>query len=140
MLYRWVMALHVCGVLLWFAGALVSLHVLQAHQRKLAAGGGDGGEFRILEGSAGRLLDVGAGLAIAAGLYMLFENLGILKGAGFMHAKLTFVAVLLGLHGFLRAQLKRFRTGKSRQLAAWAYPAVLGVFFAIVVLITARPF
>lgn len=140
MLYRWVLALHLCGVLLWFAGALVTLHVLRTQERRLAAGAGDGADFRILEGSAGRLLDAGAGVAVAAGLYLLFENTAILKGAGFMHAKLTFVAVLLGLHGFLRVQLKRFRTGKKRELAGWAYPAVLGVFFTIAVLIIARPF
>lgn len=139
MFYFWARALHVCGVLLWFAGALVTLHVLQVQQRRLAAGAGDGTDFRALEGSAGRLLDAGAGVAIAAGLYLLFENPSLLKGAGFMHAKLTLVAVLLGLHGLLRAQLKRFRMGKSRALAGWAYPAVLGVFFAIVVLIVVKP-
>lgn len=140
MLYFWVLALHLCGVLLWFAGALVTLHVLAVQQRRLAAGAGDGADFRPLEGSAGRLLDAGAGVAVAAGLYLLFENTSLLKGAGFMHAKLTLVAALLGLHGFLRVQLKRFRTGKNRELAGWAYPAVLGVFFAIVVLIITKPF
>lgn len=139
MLYHWMMALHVCGVMLWFAGALIALHVLRAHAAKVA-GGATSDDFARNEGPAGRILDIGAGLAIVAGLYLLFENLQIMKGAGFMHAKLALVVVLLGLHGFLRAQLKRFRTGKSKELAPWAHPVVLGVFFAIIVLIIARPF
>lgn len=136
------MAAHVCGVLLWFAGALITLHVLRAYERA-SAGAGPGvstPDFQRLEGPAGRILDAGAGLALVAGLYLLFENLAILRGAGFMHAKLALVVALLGVHGFLRVRLKKFRTGQSRTLAGWAEPAVLGLFFAIVVLIVARPF
>jgi putative membrane protein len=141
MLYQWVMAAHVCGVLLWFAGALITLHVLRVSQRaSSASSGGSAQDFQSLEGPAGRILDAGAGLALAAGLYLLFENLAILRGAGFMHAKLTLVVALLGVHGFLRVRLKKFRTGQSRTLPSWAEPAVLGIFFAIVVLIIARPF
>lgn len=139
MLYHWMMALHVCGVMLWFAGALITLHVLRTHATKAAAGV-TSDDFARNEGAAGRILDIGAGLALVGGLYLLFENLQILKGAGFMHAKLALVLVLVGLHGFLRVQLKRFRTGKSNELASWVHPVVLGVFFAIIVLIIARPF
>lgn len=140
MFYIWMMALHVCGVLLWFAGAMITLHVLRAHEAKTAAGGATPEDFRRSEGPAGRILDLGAGLAIVGGLYLLIENLQILRGGGFMHAKLTLVVALLGVHGFLRVQLKRFRAGTSQRVAGWAHPAVLGLFFAIVVLIVVRPF
>lgn len=140
MLYRWMLALHVCGILLWFAGVLITLHVLKVHERKVAAGGSTPEDFARLEGSAGRIMDAGATVALVAGLWMLFENLGLLRGAGFMHAKLTLVLVASGFHGYLRVQLKRFRTGKSHHLAGWVYPAVVATFFSIVVLIIARPF
>lgn len=148
MFYRWAIALHLFGVLLWFAGALIALHVLRVHERASRAKEGAGSaapgappsSFAQLEGAAGRILDAGSGLAIAAGLYLLISNLGILKGAGFMHAKLTLVLLLIGVHGFLRAQLKRFRTGQANRLPAWPEPVVLGLFFAIVVLIIVRPF
>ena len=83
---------------------------------------------------------LGAGLAILAGLALLLQELDIMKGAGFMHAKLTLVLALVGLHGYVRAGLKRYRTGRGSAPPAFILPAVVGAVGLIVVLILTRPF
>jgi protoporphyrinogen IX oxidase len=137
MLYLWVKAFHVLGVTLWIAGLLTALHLLTVASKAPAQ---SPEEFHRREGSVGRFLDAGSGLAILTGIWMLLQSLDLLRGAGFMHAKLTLVLGLLGLHGYVRAQLKRFRTGRGKSVPAALFPTVIAVTGVIIVLILVRPF
>lgn len=137
MLYLWVKAFHVLGITLWISGLLTALHLLTAASKEPAQ---TPEEFQRREGSIGRFLDAGSGLAIVTGLWMLLSVPSILTGAGFMHAKLTLVLGLLGLHGYVRAQLKRFRTGRGKPISHALLPVVVILTACIAVLILVRPF
>ncbi len=135
--FLWLKALHVFGAFLWFSGLMTGLHLLREAGKAPAV---SPEEFARREGAVGRFMDAGATLAIVAGLALLVQELDILKGAGFMHAKLALVLALIGLHGFVRASLKRYRTGRGSAPPAFVLPALLGATGLILVLILVRPF
>ncbi|HEY5951173.1 MAG TPA: hypothetical protein VIV40_37030, partial [Kofleriaceae bacterium] len=55
--------------------------------------------------------DIGATLAIVFGLQWLFKF--TLYKMPYMHIKLTLVAVLIGLHGYLKMKAKKARKGEA---------------------------
>lgn len=135
--YLWLKALHVFGAFLWFAGLMTALNQLRTATIPPPV---SPEEFQRREGAVGRVMDAGAGIAIAAGLVLLLQSLDLLKGSGFMHAKLTLALALVGLHGMVRVKLKRFRTGRGTPLPGFVLPATVGAVGLILVLILVRPF
>lgn len=134
-MYPWPHALHVFGALVWFAGTMTAIHVLVARERAPEV------DFSKLEGGVGRVMDTGATMILVTGIGLLLTDAGrALLSHGFMHAKLTVVVALLGLHGFVRASLGRARRGEARPIPGWLVPAAVLMFFAVVVLIEVRPF
>ena len=89
-----------------------------------------------------RLTDVGGLLAIGFGLWMLYLLPGFLQ-AGWLHAKLTLVAALIGYQFWLRALMKRFARGENRHSARFyriinEVPAL--VLIGAVCLVIVKPF
>ncbi len=133
----WLHIGHICGFIAWIAGMLATLFLLRVHS--------------VVEGPArdvcGRqerrtamLMDLGATLAMVCGFVMAFGNTpNAFKTGGWLHIKLTIVAVvLLGIHGFTRAQVKRFRNGAVRGLPR-ALPYIVLAAAAVVVVLGAHP-
>lgn len=86
------------------------------------------------------LMDLGATLAMVCGFSMAFGLVpNSFKTGGWLHIKLTIVVVvLLGIHGFTRAQVKRFRNGAVRGLPR-ALPYIVLAAAAVVVVLGAHP-
>jgi putative membrane protein len=136
--YRWLLVAHIFGFMMWTGSLIGTIHVLMAHGEADEAG------KRPLGGLAERLalvMDIGAGIAIAFGLAMLLSSPGraLLKSGGWMHMKLTAVAVLIGVHGFVRVAGKKIERGETRTLPAWLVPALQLLILAILVFVVVRP-
>lgn len=134
--YYWVMVGHVVGFVMWIAGMVAVLQLLRAHSAVDA--GARPGLTRVAKSTA-IIMDVGALLAIACGLWMAFNYKGLpfsaFKTGGWLHVKLTLVAIfLLGTHGWARAQVKRFGRGQVREVPAWLLVVVLVAGVAIIAL------
>ena len=136
-LLSYVRALHIFAVLSW-AGAMVGLSfILKQHS---VAAEGARADFIELEKGTAMAMDIFATLAIACGIYMLIDIPGIMSSGGWIHAKLTLVAVLIGLHGFQRMRVGKFKRGEVSPNPAWIIPAIEATVFALVILAAVKPF
>ncbi len=139
--YMWVKAVHVMAIIAWMAGMLYLPRLFVYHAD--AAPGSELSEtLKVMEHRLLRIIIGPAmGLAWILGLWLAWR--GGLLTSGWFHAKLAFVIVLSGFHGFLSTSARRFaedaNTLPSRR---WRLlneiPAVLMIF--IVFLVIVKPF
>lgn len=128
----WVRAAHVFGFVLW-TGGLCALTMLLSSAPGLVALSRAGKRIAMLA-------DIGAAIAIAAGVAMTLGIEPSPMSQGWMHVKLTIVVVgLLGLHGFSRVKLKRAQSAEGATVSPLWSAAVIAVVAAIIVLAIARP-
>jgi protoporphyrinogen IX oxidase len=135
--YLWIKAIHVFGFVLWI-GSMVGLAVLLGAHRRAEA------TARAALAGAGRgvamVMDLGATLAIAAGVAMVVSPIGLSPfKQPYFHIKLTVVAVLLVAHVLLRIQVGRARRGREGGPPGWLMPAVLILSAATIWLAVVKP-
>lgn len=139
-IYPWIKTLHLLAVVAWVGGMLAVPTLLAAH----AAGGPEApGLVRAARLLLKRLVLPGMLVALVLGVAMIAMQPAIMKGQGFMHAKLTLVFVLFGAHGFLAARTRKLEGGAPGPSAgAWAGIAValLALSGAVLGLVVVRPF
>ncbi len=102
---------HVFGIVFWFGGLLATSMALTRHTQE------DSAEARTALARLERiylrgLADPGALLAILAGASLIMTNAPYYLHAPWLHIKLTFVLLLIGLHGLVAVRTKRFGAGK----------------------------
>lgn len=136
----WIKAFHVVFVVTWFAGLFYLPRLFVYHCE--AETEAEHRRFCTMEQRLYRLTDVGGLLAIGFGLWMLYLLPGFLQ-AGWLHAKLTLVAALIGYQFWLRALMKRFARGENRHSARFyriinEVPAL--VLIGAVCLVIVKPF
>jgi putative membrane protein len=138
----WLKALHLISMVAWFAGLFYMFRLFVYH-----AENADKSETtRLLTLMARRLyyrITVPAFLAtLVCGIAMLVANPAYLS-MGWMHAKLTFVVLLIGYHHYVGYVHKRFARGEvflsSKQCRMWNEVPTL-LLIAIVLLAVLRPF
>ncbi|TVQ42577.1 MAG: CopD family protein [Wenzhouxiangella sp.] len=137
----WLESFHIIFVVTWFAG-LFYLPRLFVY----AAENPTGSRIELLLVMQRRLLGIthiGGALAVGLGLGLLAIEPWHLSGGGWMHAKLTLVAGLIGYHFWCARMVRTFRLGENRRSSRWyrwfnEAPAVL--LIAIVVLVVGKPF
>ena len=143
--YPWVKAAHVVFVIFWVAGLFMLPRYLVYHQE--ATHGSPEAALWVERESKLRTMILTPSL-IAVWLLglALAVNIGLLGGGaglGWLHAKLAFVVLLSGYHGWAVGYAKRLATGKplltGKQLRMInEVPALLVAL--IVVLVIVRPF
>jgi uncharacterized membrane protein len=103
------LSLHVLGALMWIG----SLFALTAFLEAYAAEPDTAARSRLLKfvREASIVPDVGATIAIAFGLHWLVKFK--LYEAHFMHAKLTLVAVVIGIHVVLKRKTMAAKRGEA---------------------------
>jgi putative membrane protein len=123
------LVLHLVGIITWVGGLYGLGWLLAARdaERDEAFKTRIGGLAR----SGGRIADVGAGVTIAGGLWMLSFAPAMYMHQPWMHAKLTLVVLLLGLHGFFRVKAKRAAGGEGQFPRAML--SVLALLAAVVI-------
>lgn len=139
--YLWIKAFHVIAIIAWMAGMLY-LPRLFVYHSETPVGSPQSETFKVMEG---RLLNVittpAMVVAWVLGLWLAWK--GGFWSAPWLHAKLTFVLALSGLHGYLSAATRAFREDRNTKPARhWRIinevPTVLMI--GIVILVIVKPF
>jgi putative membrane protein len=139
--YPWVKAFHIVAMTAWMA-AMLYLPRLFVYHTGVAAGSEASETFKVMER---RLLKAIATPAMAL-TWILGITLAVMSGAfseGWMHAKLLFVLILSGYHGFLARSTRTFAADSNTRKAGFyrilnEVPTV-GLII-IVVLVVVKPF
>lgn len=141
MLYLWLKVLHIISVIAWMA-AMFYLPRLFVYHAETAPGTPQSETFKVMER---RLLKAIMTPAMISswifGLWVAHE--GGFFSSGWLHAKLTLVLVMSGLHGYLARCVRQFaadaNTRSSRHYRIVnEVPTVLMVL--IVILVVIKPF
>jgi putative membrane protein len=140
----WLKAFHIIFVVTWFAGLfylprLFVYHVDARDEVSLA-------RFLVMERRLMAITHIGGALALLFGLLLLYwwlSHAPAYLSQGWLHAKLTLVALLIGYHGWCAVLVRRFAAGRNRHSGRWyrffnEVPALLLV--AVVVLVVVKPF
>ncbi|MDN0083729.1 CopD family protein [Crenobacter sp. SG2305] len=138
MSYPVLKALHICFVIAWFAGLfyLPRLYVNLA----MAETSAERERLLLMSHKLYRFMTPLGALAVGFGLWLMvaFGFTG-----GWLHAKLTLVALLIGYHGWCGRLLKQFAAGQNRRSHRWYRvfnEAPVLVMFAVVFLVVLKPF
>jgi len=141
-IYNWLRVAHVFGFVVWIGGMLACLSLLHVHT--LVEGAARDALTKV-EKSVAMLMDMGATMAIAAGLTMALQYQGsnftttAFSSGGWLHVKLTVVVLgLLSAHGIVRARIKQFSRGQIKPMPRWLFTAVLAAV-AIIIALGANP-
>ncbi|QGZ35372.1 protoporphyrinogen oxidase HemJ [Stappia indica] len=141
MLYLWLKVLHIISVIAWMA-AMFYLPRLFVYHAEAGPGTPQSETFKVMER---RLLKAIMTPAMISswifGLWVAYE--GGFFSSGWLHAKLTLVLVMSGLHGYLARCVRQFaadaNTHSSRHYRIVnEVPTVLMVL--IVILVVIKPF
>ena len=138
----WIKAFHIIFVVTWFAGLfylprLFVYHTLATDRTSIE-------RFKIMERKLfWGIMTPSAILAVVLGL-VLFAGYGLGANAGWMHAKLLLVAILIVHHAYLGILLRDFRLDRNRHghiFYRWLneIPAA-PVLFGAVILAVVKPF
>jgi len=139
--YDWIKALHIIAVISWMAGMLY-LPRLFVYHVEAERGSAQSETFKVMER---RLLRAIINPAMVAtwifGLWLAWQGFGF--QGGWLHAKLTLVLLLSGVHGYLSAAVRRFAEDRNEKPARhWRIvneiPTLLMI--AIVILVVVKPF
>lgn len=136
----WFKAFHIVFVVTWFAGLFYLPRLFVYHAASDDAIGSE--RFKIMERRLFVMMTIGALLSVVFGVAMLVLSPALLA-AGWLHAKLTLVAVLIGYHGWCYRLLLAFRADRNRRSERWLRvfneaPSLL--LIAIVLLVVLKPF
>jgi len=141
--YLWIKALHVISVIAWMAGMLY-LPRLFVYHCDAAPGSAQSETFKVMER---RLLKAIINPAMVAawvfGLTMIALNPDLLRGQGWLHAKLTLAVLMSGVHGVLVKYVKLFANDANTKPQKFfrilnEVPTLLMI--GIVILVIVRPF
>src|SRR5690606_11814024 len=136
----WLKAFHIVFVVTWFAGLFYLPRLFVYH----AAATDDIGRerFKVMERKLFAIMTIGAALAAIFGVSLIVHT-PVLMQAGWLHAKLTLVALLIAYHVWCYRFVAAFRRDEQPKSARWfrvfnEVPALL--LIAIVVLAVVKPF
>jgi len=136
----WLKAFHVVFVVTWFAGLFYLPRLFVYH---VVTTDGPGLErFVVMERRLFTLMTLGATLAIVFGASMIIAAPEYLH-FGWLHVKLSLVAMLIGYHIWCGLLVQALREGRNTHTQRWyrlfnEIPALL--LIAIVILAVVQPF
>jgi protoporphyrinogen IX oxidase len=126
---------HIFGLVFWVGGLLVTSMALTRHTQESSQEARDA-LARLERIYLRGLADPGALLTILAGAGLISTNSHYYLHAPWLHIKLTFVLLLIGLHGYLAMKTKAFGSGKvalQRSEARMMVLAALFLFLSILI-------
>ena len=136
----WLKAFHVIAMVTWFAGLFYLPRLFVYHADATDAPGV--ARFKVMERRLFALMTIGAAATVALGLAMIVAAPGYLY-AGWLHAKLALVALLIAYHAYCLKLTRDFAADRNHRSARWyrlfnEIPSLLLV--VIVSLAVAKPF
>ncbi len=141
MTYLWIKAFHIIAVVCWFAGLFYLPRLFVYHA--MSSDSISQERFTVMERKLYRgIMHPSLVATLLLGISMLYMNPALLK-AGWMHVKLTLVALLIIYHFYLGAIYNRFAQGenqKSHVFYRWFNELPVLFLVAIVLLAILKPF
>ncbi len=136
----WIKAWHIIFMVTWFAGLFYLPRLFVYHATAIDSAGIE--RFRVMERRLFMIMTIGAVLTAVFGAWLLVLNPSLLS-AGWMRAKLTLLAPLVGYHFWNWRLLLAFAAGQNKHPAGWyrlfnEVPTLL--LIGIVLLAVAKPF
>lgn len=141
--YLWFKALHIIAVIAWMAG-LLYLPRLFVYHADTPKGSSQSETFKVMEYRLLRYIMAPASVAtwLFGGL-MLYANWDGIMAQHWMHAKLTLVVLMTGLHHVFGAWRKKFERDENTRGAKfyriWNEAPTL-LLIVIVILVVVKPF
>jgi len=138
----WIKALHIISMVCWFAGLLYlpRLFVYHANSEEVASKE----KFKIMERKLYRgIMTPAAALTLLFGVWLISFNAHYYMQAGWFHAKLALVVILLGYHHACGRLLRKFaidQNTRSHIFYRWFNELPAVILVAIVILVVVRPF
>jgi putative membrane protein len=129
------LVVHIFGIVFWVSGLLVTSMALTRHTQEESPDARQA-LARLERIYLRGLADPGALLVILAGVSLIMTKPAYYLHAPWLHIKLTFVLLLVGLHGLIAVRTKRFSTGKialQRSEARFLVLATIFIFLSILI-------
>ena len=142
MTFLWLKAFHIIAVVTWFAAIfyLPRLFVYHADASdEISRERFKGMERKLFRG----IMTPSMVVVIALGIWMLSMNTSFYFSQGWMHAKLTLVALLVVYHfycGHLLKVFKEDRNTRSHVFYRWFNEVPVFILLGVVILVVVRPF
>lgn len=141
--YPWIVAAHVIFVIFWMAGLFMLPRYLVYHQEALVAGRTEEATLWIDREAKIRSIILTPAMIAVWVLGLTLATVGQHWGEGWLHAKLLFVVLLSGYHGWAVGYARRLATGVMRLDARKLrmineVPALVAT--VVVVLVFVKPF
>ncbi|WGL14990.1 protoporphyrinogen oxidase HemJ [Microbulbifer bruguierae] len=138
----WVKAFHIISMVCWFAALFYLPRLFVYHVDATDALSKD--RFKIMERRLYRGIAIPSMIAtIVFGIWLITFNPEYYKSAGWLHAKLTIVVLLIGYHHICGSYVKKFAAGtihkSGRYFRIFNELPVLALI-AIIILAVVRPF
>lgn len=137
----WVKAFHVIFMVSWFAGLFYLPRLFVYHAQCEDAAGNE--RFKIMERRLYRFITPWAVLTVILGLWMLVDYAWVAyAAAGWLHAKLGLVALLIVYHiycGKLLADFSADRNRRSHKFYRWINELPVLLLIGIVLLAIVKP-
>ncbi len=138
----WVKAAHLLFVIFWFAGIFYLPRLFVYHS--MATDRISIERFKVMERKLYRgIMTPSAVIALLLGVWLLAASWDAFAYAGWMHAKLALVAVLICYHaycGFIVAVFARDENTRSDRFYRWFNEAPILILVGIVLLVIVKPF
>lgn len=137
----WALVFHIFGVIFWMAGLLVVTQVLAAHtteESPEARKAMERMEMKLLNG----LAHPGAAITLIAGITVVMIDPTYMQQT-WLHAKLSLVAILIGLDFLVYWRVKGFHAGEvklKRSECMILHGAISLVLLGILILVMIKPF
>lgn len=129
------LVVHIFGIVLWISGLLVTSMALTRHTQETSPDARQA-LARLERIYLRGLADVGAMLAILAGISLIMTKPSYYLHAPWLHIKFVFVLLLIGLHGYVAVRAKRLATGQidmERSEARTLVALTLLIFLSILI-------
>ena len=137
----WIKAFHIIFIVCWFAGIFYLPRLFVYHA--MASDEATRGHLRIMELKLYRFTTPFAVLSIGFGIWLARYNLDYYLAAGWFHAKVFLVLLLVGYHlicGHIVKQLQTESVQRSHVFYRWFNEAPVLALFGVVILVVVKPF
>src|SRR5690554_191767 len=137
----WYKMLHILAMTSWMAG-IFYLPRIFVHYVEGREAGQDVARLEVMAGKLYGFMTIMAVFTLGMGLWLWLQWWWA-AGGGWLHAKLLFVAFLIGYHLWCRAYLKQMRQGtlsKSGRYFRLYNELPLLIFIPILILVVVKPF
>ena len=142
MLFLWLKAFHIIAVITWMAGIFYLPRLFVYHADAQDTVSKD--RFKIMERKLYRgIMNPSMMIAVTLGIWMIALNADYYMSQGWMHAKLTLVALLIAYHIYCGRLLRVFRDDKNQRshvFYRWFNEVPVFLLLGIVILVVVRPF